>query len=372
MAKNEESFALNVALEDLGFKQYGFVQGGKKSYYTETGERKKVWRSPASIYLFAVAGLLTFWFLYSLIAATVSDGARAILDYLDDFFALAVCLALIFLSVFKVWDKFARFALNHGLVRNRERRYVESGAEMMEATYEKLEKEPPVFEVYENYIRATDGETVKVFDRAQVTRIIAYRAHGQCIINMVLERGLSSEVIMLKDLRMPLREVNKLKAFFGDNLKIEALFSPAEEKENFKLDFDVNWVGIIMGLITLAAGGGVLALHYTLAESIPVALGAFFIAGGVLIACTGLLSLPLVKTFIIPLILGGILITIPWQFCKIIAEANGISLAFTGVDNFLSSFNPLFCAVAFLAAIGLFAAGAAFWGLFKYIKYKEY
>ncbi len=372
MAKNEESFAPDILPEDLGVKQYGFVQGGKKLNNAKTGERKKLWRSPASIYLFVISAFLTFWFLYTFIAAIIRDGARAISYCLDDFFALATCLVLIFLTVFKVWGKFARFALSHGLVKNRERAYVESGAEMIEATYEKLEKEPPVFEVYENYIRATDGETVKTFDRAQVVKIIAYKTCGQCIINLVLKSGLSSEVVMLKDLRIPLREANKLKAFFGDKLSIEPLFSPAEEKENAKIDFDVNWIAIIMGLITLAAGGGVLALHYVLAESIPVALGAFFMAGGVLIVFTGLLSLPIVKAFIIPLICGGVFITIPWQFCKIIAEANGIPLVFTSVDNFLSSFNALFCAVAFLAAIGLLFVGKAFGGLFKYIKYKEY
>ena len=373
--KKEESFILTVAPDDLGVMQYGYGQGGKKTNDGQMGERKKLWRSPAAIYLFLVSAFLVFWFLYSVITATLRDGAQAILSYGVDFFVLAVCLFIVFLSICKLWGKFARFALNRGLVKNEDRASVESSTEMMEETYEQLEKDPPVFEVYENYVRATDGETVKAFDRARIGRVILYKLSNRCLVNIASDGEFSSEVVVLKGLRLPLREVKKLQAVLGDKLSVEPLYIPTEGKGHSRLRESlggVNLAGIIMGLIAVAAGGGVLALHYTLADNIPIALGAFFMAVGVLIFFIGLQSLPIVKAFIIPLLAGGIFTVIPFLFCKIIAGEDGVSFAFSSADNFFSSFNALYCGAAFLTAIGLLGVAWAFICLVKYIKYGEY
>ena len=375
MAKKKVSFVLSAEPEDLGVMEYAFGQGEKRNN-EKTGERAKTWRSPYAIFLYIVSAFLVFWFLYTVIADAVRGGVKTVLAHGVDFFALGVCLAIIFLSVFKGWAKFARFALRHNLVKSNERASVESSAEMMEETYENLEKEPPVFEVYENCVRATDGLAVKVFDRAHIGKITAHTSHGQCFFSIEADEECISQVVWLFDVKLPLRELKKLQAVFGDKLSVEPLGGSTDEnkaghnKWRENLD-EVNWPGIIMGFITFAVGCGVLALHYYLAESIPVALGAFFILGGVLVFFTGLASVPAVKVFIIPLLFGGIFIAIPFQFCKLIAGEEVIAYTFASASNFFSSFNAMYCAAFFLAAIGGVAVISAFVGLVKYIKYGE-
>lgn len=366
--KKKESFVLSAEPEDLGVMEYGFGQGGKLNN-GKIGERAKTWRSPYAIFLYIVSAFLLFWFLYTVIGEAVREGAKTVLSHAVDLFALAVCLLIIFLSVFKLWGKFGRFALRHNLVKSNERQSVEDSVEMMEETYEKLEKAPPVFEVYENYIRATDGLAVKVFDRAHVGKIIAHTSHGKCFFSIEADEECISQVVWLFDVNLPLRELKKLKTVLGDKLSVEPL-DPTGEKEKLSLG-EVNWAGIVMGLIALAVGGGVIAMHYTFEKNIPAALGAFFMAGGVLVFFTGLSSLPVVKVFIIPLLFGGIIMTIPYQFCRIIAGDEVIAFAFSSADNFFSSFNALYCAAVFLFAIGLIGVISAFTGLIKYIKHGE-
>ena len=177
-------------------------------------------------------------------------------------------------------------------------------------------------------------------------------------------------------MRLPLREVKKLKVIFGDTLSVEPLIAEDESKagvsrwrENLE---EVNWPGIIMGLIVLFAGGGVVAMHFYLAESVPIALGVFFMLGGVLVFFTGFASLPVVKVFVIPLIAGVTFITIPYQFCKIIGGEESVAYLFSSAENFFSSFNLLYCVVAFMAVIGVIGVISAVTGLVKYIKYGEY
>lgn len=355
----------------MGVLQYAFGRGGKAND-KKTGERKSLWRSPASVFLLTFSALLVFWFSYTVIADAVVNGVQTVLDHAIDFFALAVCLVIVIMSIGKYWSRFARFALRHNLVRNGERASVESSAEMMEEVYEKSEKAPPVFEVYENYIRATDGDAVKIFDRAHVAEITAHESHGQCYFSIEADGECVSQTVWLFDVNLSMREVKKLQAVLGDKLSVEPL-KAEDGKEGARASVGkVNWVVIVLGLIAVVAGGGVIALHYTLAGNVPVALGALFTAGGVLIALTGVSSVPVVKVFVIPLLFGGIMLTVPWQFCKLIVGKDAILQAFSGLDIFLRSFNALYCATAFLGIVGLTGVISAVYGLIKYIKYGEY
>lgn len=370
---------LETPPEDLGVKLYGFGKTGKNEINAKTGERAKTWRSPAAIYLYFVAAFLVFWFLYTVIDEAQYGGGVAGKDLILDLFALGVCLLIIFLSVFKLWGKFGRFALKHNLVRNSERADVENSTEMMENYYEKLDcPEPkPVLEVYEDYIRVTDGADVKVLRRSGVKRIIAYRTGRECLFTII---SYDAEFVTCKGLRLPVREVKKLQNIFGAKLEIQSLYGSEEEKSSAKErrseffeDFDVTHRGgLVMGLIAVAAGCGVIALHYTLAENIPAELGAFFITVGVLVVFTAFDFVPVVKAFIIPLFFGCVFAVFPILICLIIDNANGVQLPFSSLQEFFTSFRPLYCAVAFLEALGVPIIITAFSQLIKYIKYGEY
>lgn len=346
--------------------KYGIADEDGKS-----GERKKLWRSPASVFMLAVCAFLVFWFLYSFISALIDGGAEASV-FIPSFFALAVCVAIVLLTVLKIWAKLARFALDRGLVRQRERARVEADAEMMEEVYEQSEKTEPFIEIYRDYIRATDWEEVKIFAREGVERITAVEGfESYSLLIQAGGEGYDFDAVILHGLKLPKSEIKKLKKIFGDKLEIEPLYDGESREAEKKLDFtDVNAAGIVVGIIVAAAGGGVIALHYCLSASIPVALGTFIIAGGALVFCSGFSAFPVVNDFFVPLIAGATFAIIPLQFCKIIAEGMGINIVFSSVHEFLRSFNPLFCAVGFLTAIGALLIAIAFWNLIKLIRNK--
>ena len=376
MKKN--SIVLENIPEDLGVKLYGFGKSTKKEINAKTGERKQFWRSPGAIYLYVVAAFLVFWFLYTVITDALEVGVQAITSRIADVFALVVCLLIIFLSVFKLWGKFARFALRHNLVKNGARAEVADSAEMMENYYEKMDHPDPqpVFEVYEEYIRVTDGADVKVLRRSGVKRIIAYQTGRECLFSIV---SYNTEFITCKGLRLPLREAKKLKNVFGASFEIQPLYGPDDEKGSVKsklgeffADFDAKHIGgLVMGLIAVAAGGGVIALHYTVAENIPAELGAFFITVGVLVVFTAFDFVPVVKVFIIPLFFGCVFAVFPILICLVIDNANNVSLPFSSLQEFLTSFNPLYCGAAFLESLSVPIIISAFVKLVKYIKYGE-
>ena len=369
--------------EDLGAKRYAFGQTLKTKKTDNgryVGKRNKIWRSPAAVYMFVVAALLVFWFFYSFIAALANGGGwQTLLDYLSDFFALAVCVAIVICTAFGLWGKLARFALEHGMVKKRDIAQVEATAEMTEAAYEKAQEPSPVFEVYDGYIRASDKGVISIYDRDGIKKIKAYEIIGYYCIAMTSKEEYGFNFVCLHGLKLPLREVKKLKKIFGDIMVIEPNKDGAAVKkrkhqkvERERADWgSVKAGGIVMGLICALAGGGVIALHFYLAEGIPIVLGAFFIAGGALAIFTSFDSVPVVRVFVIPLFFGGILSVIPALFAKIIAEGSDITTAFTSVHHFLCSFNALYCAVGFLEAIGLLVLIFAFYSLIKFIKYGE-
>ena len=311
------SIVLETPPEDLGVKLYGFGRTNKKGINVQPGERKKIWRSPSAIYLYIVSAFLVFWFLYTVIDGAI-NGGLAIPKLIADFFTLAACLLIIFLSVFKLWGKFARFALKHNLVKNGERASVEESAEMMENYYEKLDNSAPepVFEVYENYIRVTDGAEVKVLRRSGVSQIYAYQTGKECLFTIL---SFNLEYITCKGLRLPMRELKKLKSVFGARLHIKPLYGSEDVKDSkkeklseFRENFDSTHIGgLCMGIVAVLAGCAVIALHYAPDSTIPAELGAFFITVGVLVVFTAFDFVSVVKVFLIPLFFGCIFAVFP-------------------------------------------------------------
>ncbi|MDE7083349.1 MAG: hypothetical protein K2O89_06590 [Clostridia bacterium] len=372
------SIVLENPPEDLGVKLYGFGKSVKKSNNKKAGERKKTWRSPVAIYLYIISAFLVFWFLYTVIDDVLCGGAKTLLSHIVDFIVLAVCILIVFLSMFKLWDKFLRFVLRHKLVRNNERAGVEDSAEMMENYYDKLDyPDPqPVFEVYENYIRVTDGAEVKVLRRSSVSKITAYETGKECTFSIL---AYTLECVTCTGLRLPIRELKKLKEIFGAKLHIQSLYGSEDKKSrakerrsDFRKNLDITHMGgLCMGIVAVLAGCAVIGLHYAPDSTIPAEGGVIFIGIGLIVMCTAFSFVPIVLVFIIPLLFGCMFVVFPVVLCLLISNTTGVPLPFASLHEFLTSFSVLYCASAFFMAMGGVFVVGAFVRLIKYIKYGE-
>ena len=370
------SIVLENPPEDLGKKVYGFGKT-KKKINAKTGGRKQVWRSPAAIYLYIVSAFLLFWFLYTVISDALQGGAKTLLGHIGDFIVLAVCLLIVFLSMFKLWGKFLRFAAGHKLVRNSAE--VADDAEMMENYYDSLEydgidkTDKPVFEVYEDYIRVTDGDKVKVVRRSGVSLITARTMDKDFFVTIV---SYNMEFVSCNGVRLPLRELKKLKAVFGSKLEIKPLYGSedkkggAKEKWNeFRENFDTTRIaGLVMGIIAVLVGFAVIGLHYVPGSTIPAEGGAIFIGIGAIVICTAFSFVPVVLAFIIPLFFGCMFVVFPVVLCLLVSNTTGVPLPFSSLQEFLTSFSMLYCASAFFIAMGGLLIIAAFYRLNVYLK----
>lgn len=370
MARKKD-YLIEDAPEDLGVKlySYGDTEGKNKKTSTE-----KPWRSPPGIFLLAVLAFLVFWFFYSLIYAFVhGNAAVALITHLDGLFALIVCGAIVIASVFKLWVKIGRWALNRGMVRASEAAQAEQHVEIMEAAYDKMELPAPFIEIYGNFIRATDNDgKIKVFDFEKIKQVEAFKRGGKYKLAIrFLPYGFEFLSVLL-----PKRELKKLEELLGEKFKLFTTDSADEAmrkayRQAARETGSVRVGVVIMGVLCAAVGGVVIALHFYIAEQIPIALGAFFMAGGVLLGFVAFEHHPVVHTFIIPFIFGGIFCVIPPLFCGIITDAQGGALPAT-FGEFLASFSGLYCGVFFLCALGLLFIVVAFTNLVKYIKTGEY
>lgn len=357
--------------EDLGVKLYSYGDADGKN---KKASAEKPWRSPPGIFLLAVLAFLVFWFFYSLIYAFVhGNAAVALIYHLDGLFALVVCGTIIIASVFKLWVKIGRWALNRGMVRRSEAAQAEQQVDMMEAAYDKMEQPAPFIEIYGSFLRATDNDgKIKVFDFENIRQVEAFKRGGKYKLALrFLPYGFEFLSVLL-----PKRDIKKLQALLGEKFKLFTTDSADETvrkayRAAAKETGGVRVGVVIIGILCAAVGGGVIAMHFYLSAQIPIALGAFFMAGGVLLTFVAFEHNPVVKTFFIPFIFGGIFCVIPPLFCGIIADGQGISLP-ASLGEFLASFTGLYCGVLFLCCLGLMFIVVAFTNLVKYIKTGEY
>ena len=73
------------------------------------------------IFLSALALLLCAWFITALVyqLCTTTNVGKTLLYLLPSFIIIAVCTAILLISVFEGWENFLRWAFKHNLVRGR-------------------------------------------------------------------------------------------------------------------------------------------------------------------------------------------------------------------------------------------------------------
>ena len=209
-------------------------------------------------------------------------------------------------------------------------------------------------------------------------KVLLRKERGYCTAEFVSIYGYS--VCAYVDI--PLYDVHKIKEIFGCMCEVERrrrryagikadidTEAPPYYREKARLEIDGAQIGgLVMGLICAAAGGGIIAMHYYVNASIPMPLGLFFIAGGLLAMLTAFSGVTVVKVFAIPFVFGLLFAGFPFIFIFSVAQSEGTAVALPSLHGFLCSFSPVYAGLFFLAALGVLFMISAFVQLIKYLK----
>lgn len=379
MAKSSyyyKRFVVDDPPQDLGGWKYG-VDNSKTQYDLHKGQKAAVLKSPVAIYMLALSAFLLFWFIYSFVHATITEGnVYVIVKFLPSFFVLAVCIAIVFLTVFGVWGKFVRWTLKNKMTGGaaHDIHILQAQVEAADANVGREN----ALNVYEDYIEVVNSGTRRVLDRS-VLRNVIIKKHGRyCSIRFISLRGEP----VYADAKIPTADIHVLKEIFGgictvekarriktSRIKDDVYVEPHYERGDFSFDGG-KVAGIVMGFICAAVGGVVIALHYCVNEKIPEFLGMFFIAGGVLVITTVFAEFAVVKVFIIPFLFGAILTGFPFMLIFSVAQTEGTAVTLPTFHEFLCSFSPLNGGMFFLAGIGLMLIIYSVVRLIKYLRYR--
>ncbi|MBD5631953.1 MAG: hypothetical protein HDP34_01815 [Clostridia bacterium] len=339
---------------------------------------KQVMSTPTGIYLFAVAVFLVFWYLYSFIAAAVNyENWVRLAELIPSFFLLAVIELILFVTMFGLWGKLARFALRTNTVHREDRRRIEAQVEEADRNADKKY----ALYIYKKYINIINYGKSRWLNRNVIKRVTLQKAGSAYRTAIYSIRGEweYSNADIKKE------EVYKLKEIFGDLLEVEKPRKVKREKfkeydyvdkyesepNALKETFTGNHLaGLIMGFIAAAVGVVVIMLHFKINQQIPWGIGAFFVGGGVLVMFTAFDSFALVKIFLIPCLFGAFFIVGPVFLLIAIYGDTGTPLPISSLHEFLSSFSPIFAGMCFFMSIGVLIFISALTQLIKYIKYR--
>ncbi len=359
-----ESFEVKYLPEDAGKVLYE-KDNSKTQYDSPKGHAKRTLRSPQGIVMLLVAAFLLFWFLYSFISAAVEgDPVQALIEYWPHFIGLVAADAIIILSVFGLWGKFIRFAFRRNLVsrQNPNVRALEEEVEQAEANIANRN----AITIYENYVEVVSSGRTKIFDRSQINRVTVEKYESVFTLEFEF---FGDKTVWIDSPELPLTDLYIIKQIFGKRNVHVVKDSEPQEKVRDQIG-GTQIGGMVMGIICALAGGGVLALHYTVAEDIPIFLGAFFIVGGVLVFFTTLSHVPVVRAFLIPFLFGVIFTVFP-IFIGLVVVCNGqIALPWLSVQEFFCSFSGVWAAVLLLSTVGIILIIHSIKELIAYIQNK--
>lgn len=379
-SKRSRSFKTDERPDDLGKLIYEF-DDSHTAYDMSKDRRKRIPKSPGGIFMLCILAFLAGWFLYSFINVTVSSGfLMALLTHLSGFFVLFVAGAIIVLSAFGLWGKFARFAFKHKLARGKnaaDRRQLEQLEEQLEEADERKPLRNAI-SIYEDYIVIVNNGNEKVYDRSRLrgVRLTKY-GYGKKV-TFTSELGDSAYASAVLN-REAVTEINRI---FRDYIIKPIKYKYKEPKDRYKhervrkvRDWQCNTsAGTLVGLtffmlVIMGVGITLILLHCYVTAQIPVFLGIFFLAGGVLGMFTVYEFVPIIKAFFIPFGFGVLLSVCPMGLLSTIFGAQGI--AFT-LKSVFGIFSPLSAGIVFLSLMGLLILLYSFVALYKYIRYGDY
>lgn len=363
--QDREGFEVKYPPQDLGKVLY-FKDNSKTQYDAYKGQAKRALRSPQGIVMLFVAVFLLFWFLYSFINAMImGDPAKTALEYLPHILALVASEAIIICSVFGLWGKFVRFAFRKNLVSRREPN-VRALEEELAQVEENAGHENAVT-IYENYVEVKKLGERKVYDRSEIRKVTVKNGGNFFTLAFDFYCG---RTVYVDFLEIPLTDLYIIKKIFGKhNVYVTSYTAKYDNQERFSIN-GTQIGGMVMGIICALAGGGVIALHYLVEESIPVFLGAFFIVGGVLVFFTTLSHIPVVRAFLIPFLFGVFFTVFPVFIGLVVVNDGKIVLPWRSAQEFFCSFSGVWAVVLLLVTVGIILIIHSIKELIAYIKHK--
>lgn len=230
-------------------------------------------KSLAAVCLYLVMAVMLGLYVYALIMNILYFGLRQIIGAAVVIFPVGICCLILLLSVFGLWGRFLGWATKHKSMTGRDfRRHQSKAYEEMFAEAEANEESETTITVYASAVVMTVWGQTGVLDMAEVKRVQA-----DC-----MNRVFNVTFTMRDGCRHPFRYVipiHRLRNFE------KAFDCPVEVTHSGSHDTPRAGGGLIVfaacfTFLPVLAGIALLVLHYTVAPSIPVFLGGFFLIGG--------------------------------------------------------------------------------------------
>ncbi len=359
----EDSFELQYELTDYGKLLFDF-DGNLNSMDMSEQRRKLMLRNPIFYYLNALAILLVIWFFESLIVNAIKLGFLQSLGlHLSGLFGLFVMCLILLLSAYGGWGKFIRWSSRGRLGGLKE--FNAGEKEKEEVSWTKRNS----IQVYEDWLVITNYGWTQVYYLSKVAEVRLQSAEitNKCYTATFISIDGKSVRASVKIPREKIILI-QLRKIFGNKLKIQnvALSKKAVRRRN-------KSIGTLIGMtcfvsLAILVGVGIILLHYLLEVSVPVALGVFFIIGGLIGLCGVFDFVPILKDVMVPLLFGGFFLFFPISLIQIVINDSGGALTY---KQFFGIFNVWGAGVLFFGGLGLYFVFLGIKTPIQYIRYRE-
>ena len=293
------------------------------------------------IYMIILGVALFGWFLYSLIstASQVDVGVgKAIVRHLASFFLLLMAEAILMLTAFGGWGKFARMALKHKVLTRQH--YMEGVRtrqldEELKAADANKDKEYAI-RIYNDYIVVVNlGETITI-PRSQLQRVTCEKVNSVYKLTF----NLYDDTQILANIGIPLADIPFVKKHF-DNFD----YTPAPRGKGYiKKKFPM----LAFAFLPLLLGIAILILRSLVLQGMPIIFGIVFIAFGVIFVTAQFSDVAVIGHGIMT-ILGGILLVglpigIALQIVDLVSEISLVTV--------LTTFTPFHAVLSVFLGLG--------------------
>ena len=325
-------------------------------------KRKAMLKNPGFYYIIAIIAVLGAWFIASLISNAKKHGFAVSLGmHASGFFVLFVMSLLLILSVGGFWGKFIRW--NASKTAN-----IKSFNTKEKDVRDMVDSVRNALQIYEDWIVITNTGVTNVYnihmvDKVKMNYVNAKRKSGYYAAFLATSGEIEFARVVIPNEKTLLFQLKKI---FGDNIEIERPVKKAVVDTNKRLGQIVG--PLVFVSIAILAGVGVIIMHFYVAKSIPVFLGAFFIIGGMLGICGTLDFIPILKDVVVPLLFGAVFLFFPYMLMDLVYKSNNKVLT---VRSFFELFNPFGAAVIFFGGLGLLCVIGAIKTVMDYIRYRE-
>lgn len=257
---------------------------------------------PHKIYLVSLAVLLGVWFVTSFIyrMCAESDKGLVALTMLPSFLIVAVCIAILLLSVYGLWGKFVRFALRNNLAPKLQRYNGKLREELDRADNQRATES--AITVTERYV------VIKLLGEKFVFQKDALSVKVKKVLrNLQITFDIDGQTLEFPA-AVPISEYVPLKKSFVNRMQTERTVSASIDMKKFILK---EIPAIFFALLILTAAILLVVAHYLWVPGIPPFLGIFFIGAAGLAFCNIFSVIPVVGQLGFPFLFAFIFLVIP-------------------------------------------------------------